>query len=107
MQNQPHPDDQKILPLPVGHIISEAQSQKNRLVEEVMHLLYALLPTEKQVLEMADGTKCYLRAFSPPKVRSDGNLAYGFDVILESHPAIDHLEFSVRCTGWGRSLIEG
>ncbi len=39
---------------------------------------------------------------SPPEITDDGELACGFDVILDNGT---QLEFTMRNTGWGKSFV--
>ena len=39
--------------------------------------------------------------YYPPEVNDDGDLACGFDVVLDNGT---HLEFSIKNTGWGKSF---
>lgn len=98
--------------VPFDLLVSEGRSQRNRYEKEVMEALFALLPREvdknndSPSFVLADGTRCWLKAFSAPGVREDNNqLQYGFDVKFpEGHP-LAHLEFTVKCTGWERSFV--
>ena len=69
-------------------------------VKEVLeHVHQAVLATPAFTLK--DGTKAKVEDFFPPEVGSDGELSFGFDVVLENG---SHLEFTVKNTGWGKSF---
>lgn len=89
-------------------LIREGKSQADRILQEVMEALYAKLPKKKNDepdFILKDGTKCWLKAFYEPEILEGRDaLQYGFDVVLEDGKPLDHIEFSVKSTGWGRNL---
>jgi hypothetical protein len=89
--------------VPLDLIIREKQSQRDRRLLEIMEALFARLPDKPgntaADFTLADGTECRIVKFAVPRER-DGKLWYGFDVKLDRGP-LDHLEFSVECSGWG------
>lgn len=89
--------------MPIDTLIRQGQSQRDRRLLEVMTALHGLLPDKEgdhlPSFILADGTECRIVKFSAPYER-DGRLRYGFDVRLDRGP-IDHLEFCVKCSGWG------
>jgi hypothetical protein len=97
--------------LPFQTFISEKQSQKDRVLLEVMEKLFSMMPergtpTDGQPdFTLKDGTQCWVRGFvSPGAVGDNPNPRYGFDVKLKGGK-LDHLEFMVNCTGWGGSAV--
>src|SRR5690348_5903736 len=99
--------DNKISPLPFDRYLKEGQSQRDRIIEEVMKVLFSMLPerTARQPdFILSNGVKCWVKKFSPPKQDTDGEWTYGFDVKFAEGKALSHLEFSVKCSGWERAL---
>lgn len=86
--------------IPIDVLMNEKRSQKDRLLKEVMDKLYEI--TGGATFELESGAKCSVVKFSPPKQYDDG-LQYGFDVRIDKG-GIDHLEFFVKCTGFGGSV---
>lgn len=92
--------------LPLGMLIKEGESQKERVAAEVMEALFARLPNDVQRdhdFELSDGTKCWIKKFHPPRKSEEDGWIYGFDVKFSPESPLTHLEFSVRCSGWERS----
>lgn len=92
---------------PVELLIKEAESQRNRALEEVMQKLYGLIQgREKRDVSftLQDGAQCFVVQFYEPRISHEGVWAYGFDVqFSEKHP-LSHLEFKVTCSGYERGL---
>ncbi len=85
--------------------ITETEGILDRLVMEVMQEVYARLPYG-QKFSLSDGSTAYIKKFSEPKLRDDGQRGFGFDVQIEGGK-LDHIEFAVRDSGYGRALPEG
>jgi hypothetical protein len=83
----------------------ETEGIVDRLVMEVMREVYARLPYN-QKFTLSDGSIAYIKKFSEPKLRDDGQRGFGFDVKIEGGQ-LDHIEFAVRDSGFGRALSEG
>lgn len=97
-----------IVSIGTDSIMDEGQSQADRILYEVMSNLYdAVLETKSFILE--DGTNCNIKGFLVPVKQHDNpdipqtEARYAFDVKLDKGP-LDHLEFKVTCSGWGRNL---
>ena len=101
----PKNDNEKIEHVPLDIYIQEGASQCERMLQDVMTALYERLPDhgDKPNLTLADGTKCRLVKFSEPQKR-DGHWTYGFDVQFQEGHALNHIEFSVGCSGWERPM---
>ena len=100
-------ENPQIFSVPLESYVNEAASQKDRVLGEVMQLLFDAMPDDlkkKQDFTLSDGTKCYVKKFYGPHENFNGEQAYGFDVVFKNHPALNHLEFTVTCTGMGRKL---
>lgn len=99
-------EDNNIAHVPVDIILQESLSQRDRVVKEVMDKLYEKLPCAFVEFDftLTNGTKCWIKKFHPPKKNDEGILTYGFDVKFDQSAVLSHLEFSVRCSGWERSL---
>lgn len=81
--------------------IIKARQEATAPTAEVMQRLHdALLTTPEFVL--ADGTKARVESFYAPEADDDGELSFGVDVVLDNG---NHLEFTVKQTGWGRSFV--
>ena len=99
---QPH-----IAQVPLCLLEREGQSQRDRVLMEVMEKLFTQLPKDENRphdFVLSNGTKCWVKKFSPPGERSDGTVAYGFDVKFSDEAPLSHMEFFVKCTGWERNL---
>ena len=97
--------------MPIDTLIAEKRSQKDRILKEVMGKLFARLPARELKAEgipefiLADGTRCWIRAFVPPRMTDDKSyLQYGFDIRFGDGGSLDHLEFMVRCSGHGGAV---
>lgn len=91
-------------------IMQEGQSQADRILYEVMCKLYAaILNSDSPMFTLDDGTNCHVKGFLEPVERHNNKdepqtePRYAFDIKLDKGP-IDHLEFLVKCSGWGREL---
>lgn len=103
----PASQNHTIVQMPLGMLVREGESQRNRIVQEVMNALFERLPTtvsHKPSFSLSDGTQCWIKAFHKPKKNSDDEWVYGFDVKFAEGEPLSHLEFSVRCSGWERAL---
>ena len=81
--------------------IIKAKQEATEPTREVMQRLHdALLTTPEFVL--ADGTTARVESFYAPEADDDGELSFGVDVVLDNG---NHLEFTVKQTGWGRSFV--
>lgn len=93
--------------MPPDVILSEKRSRKDRILLEVMEKLWRELPAGNYEGDpcffLESGHKCWLKRFSKPQDR-DGELRYGFDILIEDGAGVDHLEFLVTCTGFGGSV---
>jgi len=101
------PQTAAIVQMPLGMYVREGESQRDRVVQEVMAALFERLPatiSSKADFKLSDGTKCWVKAFHEPKKNSDDEMVYGFDVKFAEGGPLSHLEFSVRCSGWERAL---
>ena len=93
--------------IPINLLMRESESQKNRMIENVMIGLFSTLPDQKSNIAdftLPDGTQCFIKKFSSPYKKIDGDFVYGFDVKFNDGP-FSHLEFIVKCSGWERSFI--
>ncbi len=98
--------NETVVALPHDVLVSEGESQKDRLLREVMEELFSGIPdkrTTKPSFVLSDGTKCFVKKFFAPRPNEEGEIIYGFDVELEDSP-LSHLEFAVKCSGWERGL---
>lgn len=78
--------------------IKSAKGEATKPVREVMeHLYQGILALPEFTLK--DGTKAKLDPLVGPEVNDDGDIEFGFDVLLNNG---SHLEFMVTNTGWGR-----
>jgi len=87
-------------------IMQEAQSQADRILDEVAAQLFDMIADEAPKWAdfiLKNGTECLVRKFYPPKRDDKNELSYGFDVKFDDGP-LSHLEFKVTCSGWGRNL---
>ena len=96
--------------LPSNVLLEEKRSQKNRIVKEVMEVLFDRLPdkkirtlTREYDFTLKDGTKCWIKQFVEPR-EDDDELYYCFDVWFEEGKPLSHLEFKVTCSGFGGSV---
>ena len=86
----------KPTPESIAKVKEEAVTPAREVLE---HIYQVILGTPEFML--ADGRKARVDAFYPPEVDADGELACGFDVLLDDGA---HLEFTVRNTGWGKPI---
>ena len=95
-----------VVQIPLDKMVKEGVSQKERRVKEVMEALFSALPDggENHDFVLADGTKCWIKKFHPPRECEKDGMIYGFDVKFSPASPLVHLEFSVRCTGWERAF---
>ena len=68
---------------------------------EVMEHLYQAIVAAPE-FALKDGTKAKTEPLGAPEVNDEGEGSFSFDVALDDG---SHLEFTVKNTGWGRSLI--
>lgn len=80
----------------IDNYISVGKSLRDRKVKEVMHALYEQVET---TITLLDNEECEVVKFTPPTLREEG-WNYGFDVKFKDSEILNHLEFSVTCTGW-------
>lgn len=92
--------------MPPGVFLEEKNSQKDRVISEVISKLWALNPTKDECKKkqpcftLESGHKCWIKRFSEPRF-DDGEPRYYFDVVIEDGHALDHIEFRVECSGFG------
>ncbi|HYD19406.1 MAG TPA: hypothetical protein VEF76_13100 [Patescibacteria group bacterium] len=94
----------EVVSIPTQVLHREGESQKNRILGEVMEALYENLPTHVQGssdFRLSDGTRCWVRKRGGPRQKGEEGLCYQFEVIF-SDGALASLEFNVRCSGWNR-----
>jgi hypothetical protein len=97
-----------VRPKPKGHQtrptpeqIAALQEEADAQAKEVLsHIYQAVLKTPEFTLR--NGTKCRVDPFYEPQVDAAGDLKCGFDVLT----ADGHLEFTVGCTGSGKSFVK-
>lgn len=95
----------EVLSIPVHLLHQEGESQKNRILGEVMEALYDYLPTHVQGasdFRLSDGARCWVRKCRGLHGRPHEEKSYQFEVIF-SDGALASLEFTVRCCGWSRA----
>jgi len=100
------PSNENVVSLPHDTLTAEGESQKDRLLQEVMETLFLIIPDKKTTnpsFVLSDGTACFIKKFFAPRHNDDGEMIYGFDVEVDNS-TISHLEFSVKCSGWERCL---
>lgn len=94
----------------LSEVFAESQGLLERVVMEVMQEVYARLPYG-QKFQLSDGSTAYLKKFIEPRICPYENHSFtgspqlGFDVVLENGK-LDHIEFAVFQSGWGRALAE-
>jgi hypothetical protein len=75
---------------------AEATAPAQEVLEHVYEDILAM-----PEFTLKDGTKAHPDALSPPELNAEGELACGFDVMLDNGA---HLEFYLKNTGWGKSF---
>ena len=95
----------EIVSIPMDVLRREGESQRDRILGEVMEALYENLPTHVQGasdFRLSDGTRCWVRKRGAPQKKAGEGLRYHFEVIF-SDGALASLEFSVGCSRWERA----
>lgn len=83
-------------------LIESSKDEATKHAPEILVQLYeGLLKLPEMML--ADGTTARVEAYYPPQPDDEGQQHCGIDVRLSSG---DLLEFTIRNTGWERSLME-
>lgn len=106
MKHTLHTSEKKVVQIPFGNFFREGESQRDRILQEVMEALFSQLRNNIDRMHdftLSNGIKCWVTPFYAPKIKKD-SLTYGFDVKFEEEYPLSHLEFSVKCTGWERAL---
>ncbi len=84
--------------MPIDSFLKVGESWRDRLLTEVMGGLYNSIGSTI-ILEDKGGTICDVVKFYPPDMK-ENKMTYGFDVKFPDDHIVNHLEFSVECTGW-------
>lgn len=79
---------------------AEEQVKGTAPATEVLEHLYRAILTVPE-FKLRDGTCAKVDAYYEPEVGKEGELQFGFDVLLDDK---SHLEFTLTNTGWGKSL---
>lgn len=82
-------------------LVGRSRSEVTKYAGEVLAELYQGILKLPEIT-LADGTTARVEAYYPPQVDDDEQNHCGIDVRLSSG---DLLEFTVRNTGWEKSLV--
>ncbi len=85
--------------IPPEEIIRHKQETTGPAQEVMEHLYQTIVAAPEFMLR--DGTKAKTETLGSPQVDDEGEASFSFDVALDNG---SHLEFTVKNTGWGRSL---
>ena len=86
--------------MPPEEIFEHKQETTTPAREVMEHLYQAIVAAPEFTLK--DGTRAKTELLGAPELDSEGELYFSFDVALDNG---SHVEFTVRNTGWGRSIM--